>query len=96
MYYAAAGSARASGTVARHSLQAAGVSRIGRCSAAAGTGGRRLSLPGCAPGDGAAAAGRMPDLDPAGLDPGREGDGHVQDTIGVAGGEVLRVHSLAE
>ena len=27
---------------------------------------------------------------------GRDGDGQMQDTVGVAGGEVLRVHALAE
>jgi hypothetical protein len=36
------------------------------------------------------------DLDPAGLDLGREGDDQTQDTLGVAGGEVLRVHPLTE
>jgi hypothetical protein len=38
----------------------------------------------------------MGDLDPAGLGPRRDGDGQVQDTVGVGGGEVLRVHALAE
>ena len=63
-----------------------------RCSAAA----RGLSLLGCAPRDSAAAAGRMSDFDPARLGLGRDGDGHVQNTVGVAGGEVLGVYALAE
>src|SRR6266498_621760 len=46
--------------------------------------------------DGAAGAARTGDLDPAGLAPRRRGEGHVQDTVGVGGGEVLRVHTLTE
>ena len=38
----------------------------------------------------------MGDLDPAGPGRGRDGDGQVQDTVGVADGEVLRVHALAQ
>src|SRR6266498_4786752 len=46
--------------------------------------------------DGAAGAARTGDLDPAGLAPRRRGEGHVQDTVGVGGGEVLRVHTLTK
>jgi hypothetical protein len=38
----------------------------------------------------------MGDLDPADLGPGRDGDNQVQDTVGIGGGEVLRVHALAQ
>jgi hypothetical protein len=38
----------------------------------------------------------MGDLDPAGPGLGRDGDGQVQDTVGVGGGEVLRVRALAQ
>src|SRR5207248_11147496 len=68
----------------------------GGCSAAAGAAGGRPARLSCAPRDGAAAAGRMGDLDPAGLGLGRDGDGQVQDTVGVARGKVLRVHALAQ
>jgi len=54
---------------------------------------RRLLLLG-APGNGVAAGRRVGDADPAGLRLRRRRDGHVQDALGVPGGEVLRVRAL--
>jgi len=63
--------------------------------AARGAGGRLARLDG-APRHDAAAPSRSGDLHPAGLGLRGRGDGHVQDTVGVAGGEVLRIRALAE
>ena len=72
------------------------VRRIGRPGRRVTAGGHDADGSGGAPRHDAAAAGRTGDLRPAGLGLGRCGDRHLQDTVAVAGGEVLRVHSLAE